>query len=209
MHIPTKPSGDGKSSDWFRWAHDQLVAFSNMKIRGGRIEKGTNSCNIIPAASAVSGGIATPQPDPIFVQLKVKTIKDNYLVCRTWDGTSEGAEDINTAKPIRLRRITYDTKEETILGFTHTFAYGSANRRVATVSGKAWKQNVYPEYKAEDVIYATMPSGGTGVIDADNLSIAVDYLDLNIDCRTWETVIGICDGGKVKEMLAGTAPGGL
>ena len=32
-------------------------------------------------------------------RLRVKSVQDDHLVCRTWDGTTEGTSDIKVAKP--------------------------------------------------------------------------------------------------------------
>ena len=51
---------------------------------------------------------------------RVKDVEDDYLVCRTWDGTSEGTDDVYIAKEYKHRNTL---RAETLLGEDHTYTY--------------------------------------------------------------------------------------
>ncbi len=119
----------------------------------------------------------------------------DYIVCRTWDGTTEGDADINIAKPSLLR---FAVGGRRIRGITVDYgAYDAANQsRVATpVGGLPETQFITPSYgqtnnNAEvpgpddfegDLIYAVKAK--TFVTDADDAEVSL--LDLNVDGRAW------------------------
>ena len=72
-------------------------------------------------------------------QFRFKSIADDHIVCRTWDGATEGGADVLVAKPPVLR--------------------GDGETR--TVNGE--DQDVFPPYAVNDLIYAIKPRGGTGL----------------------------------------------
>jgi hypothetical protein len=123
------------------------------------------------------GRAKTKTPVPRTRRFRVKTISDNHLVCRTWDGTNEGTTDIKVAKPWLLR---YSTAART--GYSYS-AWGSdkqtrTSTKAADSSTEA--QAVVPLYVANDEIWAV--SCDTGVtVSSEKLSL----LDLNLDARLW------------------------
>lgn len=199
MNEPPKPTGNSSAARWFAWAHEAIVALTRMQVRGGKLERTGTGYRLVINPGGPASAKSDPAP-PVFVQAIVSEERDNYLVA------VRGSETIKVAKPFKLRRSSYDGQTEEILGITHSYTYVDKNARTDRVSSKNWDQRIYPPYKVGDRIYATIPDGGTGVKDDSNEE--VEYLDMNVDSRTWTTVFGICDDGEVKEMLAGgTAPG--
>lgn len=47
-------------------------------------------------------------PPPSLRQYRVKSHEDDYLVCHTWDGETEGEKDVYIAKAWLLRRSVFD-----------------------------------------------------------------------------------------------------
>src|SRR5678815_2608667 len=83
---------------------------------------------------APSGTIYEIQPGFAGLQLsrfRFKSMGTDHLVCRTWDGTNEGASDINIAKSPKLRfSITSETID--VLTITYSSYNTGSQTRVAT-----------------------------------------------------------------------------
>jgi hypothetical protein len=95
---------------------------------------------------------------------KIQSTATNYVVAKTWDGTNLGGTNVNIAIPTKLR--------------------GSA-----PVSGAA----IRPAYAAGEEIYATEPTGGTGVAGCA-------WLDLNVDGRRWAVSRQVCTDGAAETL---------
>lgn len=110
-------------------------------------------------------------------QFRVKSVQDDYLICHAWNGTDEAGANINVAKPWCLRK-----NGQRFSGFTYTFT-GAQSRTVKRDSdGVTENQVIVPTYYPDDVIYAVIPLGGTGVEVAGQ---AVRWVDLNTDGRAY------------------------
>jgi hypothetical protein len=112
-------------------------------------------------------------------RFRVKTIQNDYLVCRTYDGTTEGSEDINVAKPWDLRRTPFHGVA--VNGITCT--YSSAIARSATNGSVTESQVITPPYFANCEIWAFKAvGGGTSVtVSSDTLV----WQDMNVSGRAW------------------------
>jgi len=110
------------------------------------------------------------------MRCRVKSVQNDHLVCRFWDGVAEGAVDILVAKPFHLRRSSYDGKSiaYTDLGAADTlsFAYSNGYTRVVTRSSDSTSETevIVPSYMGsgsgfggEEITARTAPAGGTGV----------------------------------------------
>lgn len=122
-------------------------------------------------------------------QFRLRAVNHDHLVCRTWNGTSEGSADILVAKPHGLRKSPYDGK--TIGG--KSYAYTGFQARTVTQSSPSANENqiIIPTYQVAvtnyggDLIYATQPTGGTAVTVS---GVKVKWQDLNVDARAWAKV---------------------
>lgn len=114
-------------------------------------------------------------------QMRYKSMGQDHIVCRTWDGLEEGSDDINVAKPFKLRRTPFDN--ETYNGID--YVYSSNTERVASTDDDEETQIIHDEYVEDDIIYATQPVGGTGVLDNGEEGEDVLWLDTNADARCW------------------------
>jgi hypothetical protein len=131
-------------------------------------------------------------PAPI-KQYRVKTVASDHLVCREFDGTTEGPDSIAIARPFNLRRaiwrdapISYPLESYPGGGGTAvvSYSYISAVYRTATIGTLIEHQVVIPRYVPNfSIIFATQPDNGTGV------GLAPDWLDLNVDGRAWAAVL--------------------
>lgn len=149
---------------------------------------------------------ASTSADPgELVQLKVKTVGDEYLTCHTWDGTTEGTDNVYVAKPRKLRKSNYHLITQTIYGKAFKFTHVSAQERTCRVSSKDWTQYVHPTYAVDDVIYAAPIEHEDGTTLAQLLGIPtssgfpeISYIDVNNDAREWATVLTVCDNSVTK-----------
>jgi len=111
--------------------------------------------------------------------MRVKSVQNNYLTCRTWDGTTEGGTDILVAKPYKVR----NPASETIDGIAVSYSYVSTTRRTASATGYySETQVVVPFYLVNDVIFAISTTTDVQV-DSEYL----EYLALD-DGRAWATI---------------------
>ena len=126
----------------------------------------------------------------------VMSLEQNYLICRTWDGTTDqngdpvlGREDIPVALPFLLSRTPFDYDEESeddpIVRDGYTYVYDTHDRRLA-ISAETEESHVElitPRYVEGDEIYATRDViGGTGVSVGGE---EVKWIDDNRDGRSW------------------------
>ena len=111
---------------------------------------------------------------PTRMRVKDHTTNNDYLVCRTWDGTTEGDVDIDVAKPFQLRHIVANYDGLTTLTTTDAQTVTAGDG----VTTETWAVNL--AYFVDCEIYAVkVPKGGTG--DAT----ATEWMDLNVDGRKW------------------------
>lgn len=107
-------------------------------------------------------------------RFRVKSIQGDYITCRTWDGTTEGANDVLIAKPYQLRNSI--TSRNSI-----SYSYTNTTERVANDGTDTETQVVVPSYVVDDEIFA-IGKAPTGVDDGTD---PITWLDLNLDARAW------------------------
>lgn len=117
-------------------------------------------------------------------RFRLKSVAGNYLVCRSWDGTTEGADDEYIAKPFKLRT---NVTTEILDGITFTYSYNANNvQRTATSTDITEVQVITPRYIVNDEIFAfeaetglqTVPTPPTAAED-------ITLIDQNLDARAW------------------------
>lgn len=122
-----------------------------------------------------------PQGGAKVAQFIVKSVGDDHLVCRTWDGVNEGETDVMIAKPWLLRKTPFHGL--TLNG--KTYSYDSGTARNVDDGNEDEDQVIIPSYTDPSgaVIYAVRGVvGGTGVVVESD---PVVWLDLNVDGRAW------------------------
>jgi len=112
-------------------------------------------------------------------RFRYKSMSGDYLVCRTWDGTTEGDTDVKVAKPYLLRESTTRT------GYTYNYTGDQARTSTKTSDGSTEDQVIVPAYVEDDEIWATKADTGVTVGGVD-----VTYIDLNLDARAWAKDVG-------------------
>jgi len=128
-------------------------------------------------AVAVGGGASGSKAK----QFKIKSVSSSdYLMCHSYDGVTEGQEDVYVAKPWFLRgNLTWNGKSRLGVSYSAT----GPQVRIATKGTVSETQIVIPHYAVDDIIYAA--NAETGVSTADGK--AITWIDLNIDGRMWAT----------------------
>lgn len=112
---------------------------------------------------------------------RVKTVYDDYLKCRSWDGTTEGSTDVYVAKPWELRKSSFHNL--TIDGVT----YVSTGTQSRTATKAPWieQQIIFPSYRSPSGDFKgeqiAALSCSTGVKTSGNVPINL----LDISTRMW------------------------
>jgi len=144
--------------------------------------------------------VAAEQDSIVVQRYRVKTNSFQYLICRTWDGTTEGSTDVYVAKPPHLRvAVGTDFTQRTVTATPD--GGGSAVPATETVT---------PAYSTNSEIFAYEPEGGTGVVTITTPNTAVTWLDINAEERQWLLplrAIEVCVNGVPRKMvIRGGAP---
>lgn len=102
----------------------------------------------------------------------------DHLVCRTWDGTTEGETNVLVAKPWELRRTTFDGTTYGGVGYT----YSSPVTRIGVIGDEEESQLIIPRYIVGDILVADKNViGGTGVtVNGTSLE-----WEVRIGARAW------------------------
>lgn len=121
-------------------------------------------------------------------QYRLKSVQNDYLTCRAFNGTTEDTKDIFIAKPFRLRRTPFDGLTIAFSSdgenYSAAYAYASANKRAVTISGTAETQIVIPRFKVDfDLIYARTVREDLNLRATNGSKITL--LDINADGRAW------------------------
>lgn len=146
---------------------------------------------------------------------RVKAVYSTYLVCRTWDGTTEGTSDVYIAKPPHLRWYASAWPGYTAVGAAITFAWSALTgnidgQRTAAASGATTQTEIVVpvwQYAANgsgisggyDEIWADTPAGGTGVTTVTESAYSgaaspaasgtvLTLMDDNRNGRYWEQI---------------------
>lgn len=97
----------------------------------------------------------------------VQSIQNNWLTCRTWDGSTAGSTDILVAKPFLLRHV--------LANYPQLTSFTTVNAQQATVveSGNTYTWKVTLPYAADEIIWAQpttlgdLTSGGNPLVWED------------------------------------------
>lgn len=107
----------------------------------------------------------------------------DHLVCRTWDGIIEGAQNVLIAKPWLLQQTPFDdeTRENVRYEYSDGITRTAYDITDPTEQLKREEQ-IHPRYLVDDIIIATVVA--TGLIVA---GLPVLWVDVNVDSRGWRT----------------------
>jgi len=129
--------------------------------------------------------IDKPLPRTTARRLLLKSVSDDYLVCRAWDGTTEGSSAIYVAKPFLLQRTPHDGVSRHGYTAGNYAAYAITRTVTRDSDAETEDQIIVPNYQVGsgsydgDEVYALLCKTG---ISAD---LPVRLIDLNVDGRAW------------------------
>lgn len=207
--FPRKPVRFGAEFDFHRQnlrmaVRDQMRGGNAVRISNLTVGTLSNRDDFIEDSS--EGG-ATVQ------RFKITSITNNdYLVCRTWDGTTLGGTDVNVAKPYQLRRNPFHNK--TISGITYVYTAGNPQRRTLTHAGltppnAASEEFITPAYAVDDNILAVEPGGGVTTGGFSSTLAGATWEDINHNGRVWlppYVVLEVCVNGAARKMVFRAGP---
>jgi hypothetical protein len=127
-------------------------------------------------------------------QFRVKSVQNDHLVCREFDGTTEGLVDVLVTKPFDLRRTGWHGQAVVYVlepfpaspgTLTITYSFVSPVYRIATATnGVVEHQIIIPRYLPNrSIVFACKSENGTGVS-------GVEWIDLNDEGRAWSEAAG-------------------
>lgn len=157
--------------------------------RYDEISRATNRVLGMPVETPQQSRRNIPTSDAI--RLRVKSVSNDHLVCRTWDGTNEGTVDLNVAKPYILRCTPFHGKTLTVNGNTLTYSYSSGTQRTVTKGSSSETQIIVPGYVTTgsgyggSEIYAERCDTGVVLNAGQSNEERLDLIDKNIDGRMW------------------------
>lgn len=143
---------------------------------------GADGINLTP------DGLSVPQVRPVVAaalaggarvtRLRFHSEENDYIICHSWDGTTEGTTAIYVAKPWKLRHDADNYEDVTSLSTTSASEV-DVDDGGGGEDAETWI--VTPSYQADDEIYAIRVPG-TGVTVS---SVELGLIDLNVDGRAW------------------------
>jgi len=191
QHLPKIPGGTDPRSIWERSVEERLREMRIMDVAGMVVNRTRRGTAIIAKPGKGGGGITISA-------YRFKRIGDaeaiDYIVCKSWDGTTEGETEINIALPFKMRA---SVTTEIIDGVTYNYSEWDtdAQTRVSTNAADATDtetQVITPRYIVDDLILAA--PAFTGVLaaqpegDTDHHNLPVTLQDLNVDARAYSRV---------------------
>lgn len=128
-----------------------------------------------PARSRFVRGAKSVRP----VWVRFKSQGNDYIVCRSWNGSDEGDTDIYIAKPWKLRHTA--SHYEIIDSLTTDNAYTVT----VTVGESEYQWKLTESYEVDDELYYVAVAGtGVTVSGVGELT----KIDMNVDGRAWSVV---------------------
>lgn len=169
---PREPIGNSQDSKWLR----DLLRYTKsiaLKEGVGYRRNVTADGTILSLEDGAGGGTSTPVDVQIFrVKSFEGTNEGDKLTCHTWNGVTEGTEDIAVYKPYKLRKSIWNNASAVIDGVNVAYVYLTNVKRRASVPSGAYEiQVVVPRYLINDQIIA--------------IKIGGDWYDINADGRAW------------------------
>ncbi len=169
------------SRSWWRDTIRLLRSLHNIRLvfNDGTMGRALYSDNdvLLPISTAgTSSGAAG------LVTYRVKSVptEHNYLICRTWDGASEGARDVFVAKPFEARQPASETLAGIVVTYTYSAGPDALNDyRHATGTGIDEQQVVVPYWFPDCLIKVAAINYGGVTVDGAALKL------IEVSSRSW------------------------
>lgn len=155
---PPDVLSQSKLAFWLRKLRQSVRSNQIINGPGIRVTKAPWGC--IVSADGDGGGKVRAR------MYKLKSVQGDYVTCHTWDGETEGEDDIYLAKSPKLRK---SLTEENKLGTVHTYTYGPGPAdnteniyRYDTLGTQVERQLVIPVWVPDEIVYG-IDADATGV----------------------------------------------
>jgi hypothetical protein len=164
--VPTFEKGEFVSAAKLNRLASVLRALSNPTISSGLgndVKLSDSNIHYVIKDSDLTGGSGAKVSGPY----RIKSVQTDWVTCRTWDGTTEGATDVYVMKEWKVRCSLVG---ETIMGYPHTYTYRTdiapdplnivrIDSAFTTLPDTSEQQVVIPPWTVDEEIYAV--SGST------------------------------------------------
>ena len=173
--------------------HNRLIDFvrstsvqqnGNLGVKVTQTSNGTHLKVDVPKGAPGGGEVS---------QFRLKSVANDYIICRKLEGSSETGEDVYIAKPHGLRYTGWHGVSHTFTlpaypgspgTITVSYQFQTPIYRIKSQGVVTEHQVILPFYLNDiSVIYAARVDSGTGVSSAD------EWIDLNADGRAWGRVV--------------------
>jgi hypothetical protein len=170
MNLPNPTTNDNRASAWMRRLQQGVRA--NQLTSSGRVKVRRGTLGLSLDVPGSGGPIST---------WRFKEMSTDYIICRSWDGTTEGSTDVKIAKAPELR---FSITSEVIDGDTVNYdGYDlDAQTRNASDGTTTETQVIVPRYLPDVTIIFACRANSLGKDDDDN---PIGLLDLNVAGRAW------------------------
>lgn len=189
--LPNRTTTGSRSGDAFNKLRENARSHQPISAPGVLTSHTVHGVSFEADVSSRPYGEEVPEsgsPVEMFVLKSCGTGDDaDLLVCRTWDGESEGVTDVYIYKPFKLRNISIRLVGGNTITYTWDATYLQRTAFLNAGAGSiAEAQTIVPRYitpytgYAGDVIHA----GKLKYAQTVNLR-TIEYVDLNVDGRAW------------------------
>src|SRR5580765_7504078 len=114
IQAPKRPDGSNPEALYAQFSHESISHVLRLqRVAGTGMRNTTQGLAVIPDQTSMASGA-------VVKMYLLRDVKGDYLVAHSWDGDTEGTQDIYIAKEPEHRESVTD---ETILGVDHTFTY--------------------------------------------------------------------------------------
>lgn len=191
--IPPRPVGDTPEAFFHQRVWDNVFGAESQFIDSDTVTVEQSTRGITLRAQpirAMGGDIAMFRLKSVPAWSALKP--SNYVVARTWDGTTEGTTDIYIAKNVETRQPASETIAGELWTYTYSTGADSNNQyRTAVHSGVNETQIVTPYWicdTTESSIIFAMGARNTGVIKDEDEATEEALLWLLITSRCWAKI---------------------
>src|SRR5438552_15923557 len=149
-----------------------LRALTNPQIvRGEKDEAVLTDSNFVLTLARSADGSGSGSVARMY---RLKSVQDDYVTVRSWNGADEGSQDIQLAKEYKLR---CSLTGETIFGITHTYSYAtgpdSLNKQRTNNDGTNTETEIIvPPWTLNEIVFA-LPVRTDVLLSGSNLPLLI------------------------------------
>lgn len=141
---------------------DLIEAKRTLTLALGRDENGRLTVTLTKSGSTEQTN-TLPSAAPLR-RFRFKSGDEDHIVCRTWDGTTEGSDDVLIALDPQLR--------QSLVGSGYTYSTFQARTR----DSDSRAESIQPGYTLNDNVFAIQVNGGAGVSVDDEALVWLEVI---------------------------------